>query len=237
MSEIPTELFFSYTDNGGFIYGFNLKSLQLLFKKSKMINPYNRQLFDLTTLKKMTYLIRMTQLLHPESMSEPRENVVIAPSAPPVSVQVAAAQHKINTMRALTVNVRMQELFMEIDLLGNYTNSTWFSDLTKIGYARLYHYLFELWSTQAQLSPQMKYNICPLSNPFLNSLPRVAVGFNALTIAELQVACLGVVENMVYTGIEPEYRKIGAMHALTALTLVSLPARESMRWLYESVHA
>ena len=231
MNEIPTESFFSYTDNGGFIYGFNLKSLQLLFKKSKMINPYNRQLFDLATLKKMTYLMRITQLLHPE----PHANIVVAPTVVEPSAHVTAARQKLIAIRALTVNVRIQELFMEIDLLGNYTNSDWFSSLSKLYYARLYHFIYELWTTQAQLSPQMKYNICPVSNPFANTLPNATVGFNALTIEELQIACLSIIENLVYTGVDIEYRKLGAMHALTALTMVSLPARESMRWLYESI--
>ena len=45
-----------------------------------------------------------------------------------------------------------------------------------------------------------------------------------------------ILENMVYSGINIEYRKIGTLHALSALTLVSVPARESMPWLYESVN-
>jgi hypothetical protein len=42
-------------------------------------------------------------------------------------------------------------------------------------------------------------------------------------------------ENMVYSGINNEIRQIGAFHVLTALTMVSIPARHSMPWLYESI--
>jgi hypothetical protein len=41
---------------------------------------------------------------------------------------------------------------------------------------------------------------------------------------------------MVYCGIDDEYRKIGTLHALTALTIVSNGARNSLPWLYESLY-
>jgi hypothetical protein len=40
---------------------------------------------------------------------------------------------------------------------------------------------------------------------------------------------------MVYSGIDDDHRKIGAFHALSGLTIVSLDARLAMPWLYESV--
>jgi hypothetical protein len=43
-------------------------------------------------------------------------------------------------------------------------------------------------------------------------------------------------ENMVYCGVDDEYRKIGALHVLTALTGVSIGARTSMPWLYEALY-
>ena len=42
-------------------------------------------------------------------------------------------------------------------------------------------------------------------------------------------------ENMVYSGVDEDHRKIGALHVLSALTVVSSGARETMPWLYESV--
>ena len=42
-------------------------------------------------------------------------------------------------------------------------------------------------------------------------------------------------ENMIYSGLNVEYRKIGALHSLTALTMVSIQARQIMPWLYESI--
>ena len=40
---------------------------------------------------------------------------------------------------------------------------------------------------------------------------------------------------MVYTGIEREYKELGALHVLSVLTVVNCEARENMPWLYESL--
>jgi hypothetical protein len=40
---------------------------------------------------------------------------------------------------------------------------------------------------------------------------------------------------MVYTGIDVEYQKLGALHVLSVLTIVSMDARRNMMWLYESL--
>ena len=42
-------------------------------------------------------------------------------------------------------------------------------------------------------------------------------------------------EHLVYCGIDNDHKKIGTLHALSALTLVSRDARLAMPWLYESV--
>jgi hypothetical protein len=43
--DVPTECFFSYRDERGFVYGFNLVSLIKMFATNdgKLINPYNRE--------------------------------------------------------------------------------------------------------------------------------------------------------------------------------------------------
>ena len=74
-----------------------------------------------------------------------------------------------------------------------------------------------------------------LGDPFLNVLNE-RVTYDNICINRLREACVTIIENMVHTGIDTEFRKIGALHVLTALTVVSLPARNSMIWLYESLY-
>ena len=42
-------------------------------------------------------------------------------------------------------------------------------------------------------------------------------------------------EDMVYTGVDIEFKTLGAIHALSVLTLVSHEARIALPWLYESL--
>jgi hypothetical protein len=129
------------------------------------------------------------------------------------------------------VETRILELFMEIDQLGNYTEREWFSTLTGNQYISLYRLLNNIWR---RLPLDIRSKICILGDPFLNILQR----FNSSdesSLERLQESCLIVCENMVFTGIDIEYRKIGALHVLSALTVVSVNARRAIPWLYESI--
>ena len=133
--------------------------------------------------------------------------------------------------RQQPIQTRIQELFMEIDQLGNYTNPIWFSSLTRQEYIRLYRLLYSIWS---RLSYDTRNKICITGNPFLNIFRDRIVVENIL-FDTIQEACLRVFENMVFSGIDIEFRKIGALHVLSALTVISNPARLAIPWLYESV--
>ena len=145
--------------------------------------------------------------------------------------ELRVAYDKITEIRRKPIYVRIQEIFMEIDQLGNYTNSEWFSGLQRQSYYRLYRILHDIWMYRGGLSQEIKLKICPLFDPFSNI-------FNHqpnITEDHLKISCLTVIENMVYSGVDDDHRKIGALHVLSALTVVSAGARETMPWLYESV--
>ncbi len=129
---------------------------------------------------------------------------------------------------------RVDRLFMEIDRLGNYTQSSWFTDLTHLQYARLYRALYDIWNYRGQLSQELKMQICPFHGPFEGIFP-VTVRHLDLSVDDLKSACLIVFENMIYSGISNEIRQIGIMHSLTALTIVSSSARYALPWLFESM--
>ena len=76
--------------------------------------------------------------------------------------------------------------------------------------------------------------ICPLWDPFvvMNSNPFDHTRFE---LEEIRMLCVSVIEDMIYTGVDTEYRMLGAFHVLSALTIVSMNARNSMMWLYESL--
>ena len=141
---------------------------------------------------------------------------------------------KMQEIRARPINQRIQDLFIEIDLLGNYTQSSWFTALEHRDYVRFFRTLLDVWNYRAQLTPEAKRNICQLHDPFLNV--RINT-YNYLEVPEIELitACVTVMENMIYTGVDAEYKQIGALLSLSVLTLVSIPARNNMFWLYESL--
>jgi hypothetical protein len=138
---------------------------------------------------------------------------------------------RLDSIRESNFETRLRELFMEIDSLGNYTQIHWFSSLTHFQYIRMYRLLYNIW---ARLSLDLRNRICILRDPFLNIFEN-RLNAEDISFERIQEACLRVFENMVFTGIDIEYRKIGALHVLSALTTVSLEARLAMPWLYDSV--
>jgi hypothetical protein len=127
---------------------------------------------------------------------------------------------------------------MEIDQLGNYTDVSWFMRLSKRDTFTFFHALQDIWEFRVQLSDTMKWRICPMGNPFVFQDPAfrmpIRTRFNELTEDRLRLYCLTSMEQLVYTALDVEDRKLGAMYVLMALTLVSVPARANLTWLYSS---
>lgn len=140
----------------------------------------------------------------------------------------------IRSIRAKPLPIRIRELFMEIDQLGNYSDATWLSNLNKRKCFNLYGYLFDIWRFRGQLPPSLKQRICPLGDPFLNVMP-TRMRIDEISEEQIRAGCTTVMENMVYSAVDVEDRKLGALLVLMALTTVSHSARTSLPWLYESL--
>jgi hypothetical protein len=154
-------------------------------------------------------------------------NTIYPPRANLSESQCRILNHLIE-VRQNTIDSRITQLFMEIDYLGNYTNSRWFRDLATNAVIRLFHFLQDFWENQRNLSATVKWQICSLTGtPFYNIF---IVNFNALSRDEIVEACVLIMENMVFTGCDEEARKLGAMQVLMNLANVSEDARQSLPW-------
>jgi len=265
LSEIPFEQFFSYKDEKGFIYGFDLFSLLSLMKKtSRITNPYNRESIPYDTFTNLIGLYRLVQIVFPEACvdqcivdvpatirrppppptetSNAIENQlvdVIAVYEPQLTVfntnipPEESVRSTLETIRTQTIDTRIRELFMEINLLGNYAESRWFTDLDRIRMARFYQNYYDWWHTRSRLPMDIKNSIYILGEPFEDI--RLVFMYPTTTTEEFREACVRSMENMIYGSVDIECRKLGALQLLGILTLVSLPARNAMPWLYESI--
>jgi len=258
IKEVPYEYFFSYKDNKDFVYGFDISSLIELIKKSnKVLNPYNREKFDDNIVKNIKKLYKFSFIIYPdfknnnESLTKPTNNqpiirpINLLPTNPSVNTFIAFSNNEqliriqnLLEQRNNTVSQRINNLFSEIDLLGNYTSSTWFTSLHPSSYARLFRNLHDIWYYRSRLSRETRLKICPLLSPFipLNNPLDHSNEQTYLNLGNIQALCVEVIENLVFMGIDDDHRKLGAFHALTALTVISTEARNAMPWLYESVN-
>ena len=150
---------------------------------------------------------------------------------------IRQTRQRMNEIRSKPINTRIQELFMEIDQLGNYTNVEWFTNLSIQEILLFYNQLHDLWRFRGRLSFQFKNRICPLGDPFVASpLPRQRQPLFDSQIEQLHGYCLNIMESLVFTASDVEDRRLGTLYVLIALTYVSIPARTALPWLYESMY-
>jgi hypothetical protein len=232
--EIDRRHFYSYADAKGFVYGFDVFSLMNLFKRERRIlNPYTREELD---SRDICSLFRKIHILHPDSCGGKCIHIPNDPSPkhnrprrePEVSRETQLA-NRMSALRNLPVTQRIEEVFMAIDRLGNYTQSHWFSGLSKREYARFYDSYYSWWN---RLPVATKREVCYKPNPFSDIRFRP---LDEVERYEYQQECLTLMEHMVYTGVNEESRRLGALHILSQLTRVSYLARTALPWLYESI--
>jgi hypothetical protein len=150
---------------------------------------------------------------------------------------IRQTRQRMSVIRSKPIPTRIQELFMEIDQLGNYTNVEWFTNLSIPELLLFYNQLHDLWRFRGRLSFQFKTRICPLGDPFVASpLPLPRQTLYDIQIEQLHGYCLNIMEALVFTASDVEDRRLGAMYILIALTYVSIPAHTALPWLYESMY-
>ena len=252
LTEIDNDYFYSYNDVNNFTYGFNITSLIEWFKRNNKTNPYNRDPLPPNIIKNIISLYNLSFILctdfskinlpyiieNPASGRRNRRslNIDYSPITRAITnMEDLARYNHIRSIRTNTIDNRISELFIEIDLLGNYTSREWFDDLNMQDYIRLYRRLYEIWYYRSELNRETQNNICPFYSPFDGIFTRPLL-HSEIRLEQIKTACLIVIENMVYSGINQDYRRIGTLHALSALTMVSFGARMSLPWLYESVN-
>jgi hypothetical protein len=251
--EIKNDYFYSFSDKQNIIYGFDITSLIEMFKRNNKLNPYTREPWSTSHINNIITLYNLCFILCEgfSKMNIPytkdktttinnrnrRHSMRLDynPITRPITREEDLIRYtNIANIRNHSIDNRINELFIEIDLLGNYTNREWFDNLELRDYIRLYRKLYEIWYYRGELSIEVQNNICPFYSPFDGIFTRPLL-HNEIQLQQIKTACLIVIENMVYSGITEDYRKIGTLHALSALTSVSNGARMGLPWLYESI--
>ena len=131
------------------------------------------------------------------------------------------------------LELRALQLFQNIDALGNYSNSQWFLSLNRGQIIKFVKELIDIWNYRAQLSYEIKRNICPpYGEPFRSFNFQYLHNENELVNVKKNV--LEIMEKFVNSGINNDSKSLGAYYVLGALTLVNAEAATSLPWLFQS---
>lgn len=242
LNEMDYKRFVSFEDDG-FVYGFDIGSLINCFKtKGYVENPYNRKRFQSERLNNLITLARLIHILYPgvlsvEEQMMPAFQATIMPRQRRMrrnqviyNESQTLILRKLETLQNMSIQQRITEIFIEIDSLGNYSQSSWFTGLNIRELLRFYRCIYDIWHYSQELNNETRNQICQFGNPFPTINQR-----SRLTFEIMQNICLNVIESMVFTGVDRDACTLGAFYVLTALTVVSYQARQSMPWLYESL--
>tara|TARA_Y100000591_G_scaffold149662_1_gene128569 strand:- start:119 stop:1303 length:1185 start_codon:yes stop_codon:yes gene_type:complete len=214
ISDIPYNQFISYIDRRNNIYGFNILSIYNIYLQNKKLeNPFTKDILDEKILTQILTYIRYSKLLKLDT------NINFQQLKP--------------IERSDRINLRIISIFHEINLLGNYSNSIWFNNLSKNSLILFLNELIDIWNYRANLLPTTKCEICPPNgNPFKNY---IIPNMYTLSYNEIKKRCVNILDILVNTGINQESRGLGAYYILACLTLVNNDAAEAMPWLYQAV--
>lgn len=242
IDEIHPIRMFIYTDSNGYTYAFDVFSLYSVYLKTgKIANPYTRELFDIIGMSNVVKLFNYINILYPYlcedspiTKTENKCQCVIIRGSSNVNLSIEdELRVRLHEIRQRPINQRIEEIFEEINNLGNYTSALWFNNLSTMQYIRLYNDLYRAWNFGLNISHEDKRKICQLHNPFYNTHNMFYYSNRNLARNDFyRSCCLSVFENWIYCGIDEEYRKLGALQVLTIFCGVSVDARRAMHFLY-----
>lgn len=249
VDEIPYRFYFTYVAAQPATqpqrYGFHIKSFMMLVYKNivdngsiSILNPYNREPIPETAVFDAFRFVRLYNILCGGDIfddgCENMRDIIYCSKMGAAEIQEMIMRQnitrKLENIRKKTLEQRVINLFMDIDLLGNYTSHSWFSNLTAHNAVVFWGALYDIWLYRAGILQETKKLICPIHDPFHKKIMR-----NPKSVEEVLEYCLYAMENMVYMSPDEEYRKLGAMYVLCALTTVSGDARRALPWLTDVV--
>jgi len=240
LKDIPYLQFFSYCDDdikkkNRVIYGFDILSLFMLLKdeygqqdEERLRNPYTREPFPDNVKDNLFKLIRVSRRLGDKIMTRVEES---KPSSPTTMTTTTGMTFNIRE----NIVLRTTNIFNDINDLGNYTLSSWFTNLGHPHLIRFIRELYDIWTYRANLNETIKREICPFTESLFRNVHINPQLLNTFPIENIRILALDIMEQLVKSGINRDSRYLGTNYVLCALTLVSAEAAEALPWLYQSV--
>ena len=215
LSTIDPKYIFSYRDSNGFIYGFDMRSINKLLTQSDK-NPYTGRKIEadiITNAKSYLHLLDIKG--YNLSSCKDEENDTFSNPK-------------------YTIKRRIIKVFQEMDNLDQYTNPSWFLDLNTSDLYKFYKEAEDIWNYRLNLSKEIKKQIVPPDGKVFSIEPKNIMKYYP-TKDKLRCLCLDVIEKLIYSADDRSDRVNGCIYVLLALVIVNPSAAQAMPAYYTMV--
>ena len=205
IDEISSKYFFSYKDNSGFIWFFDIRSFNKLIEM-KQDNPYTREPISVDVKLRSKELTDKLKLSEDDSLVNMKE---------------------IHKTKSQIIKQKTIDLFAEIEQNGYSCLVEWFLDLSISRLKSLYRNLEDIWNYRLQLSNEIKCRISPPGGLVFN------IPINDVMSNNNKVALEEIIINEVFkfnNAVSPEDKKLGYMYFIIGLGQVSKRCFQSHQW-------
>ena len=204
--EIDNKYYFSYKDEKGFIWFFDIRSFNKLIEL-KQPNPYTMNTIPKTVIKRAKILTKLLKLNQSDELIDHKQ---------------------IQLSRRQIVKQKTTDLFCDIDSAGYYCQPDWFLGLNLHLLKKLYRNLEDLWNYRLQITPEVKSRICPPNGlVFTTRISDINHYTNKDNLRDLLLNDILKFQN----AISFEDKKLGYMYFIIGLGAVSRPCCETHEWL------
>jgi hypothetical protein len=129
------------------------------------------------------------------------------------------------------VDMKINDIFYQINMLDNYTNPDWFKNLDLSQLIDLYVITEDIWNYRSNMSIESKKEI--VNNGIVFNEPIHIIKMMKSKI-KLQTIILNNYLRLITEGINRDEKKLGALLILTGLVEVSLDAKDSLPHLIQN---
>lgn len=209
---IPIEYYFQYKDIDGFIYAFDIRTLEMIKNTINPINPYNQKPFPNNEL----FLKKLNSKI--DNIKKKNKNLSF--DSPKLTEEQKYQQFLLR-------------VFQKFDMTGQYTDINWFDDLSIEQLKKLYQNANDMFSYRAQLPIEILKKIIKNGKIFTQILNEVSY-FKHKHKRILQIEILKEMERIIDEAEDKEYKILGVNLILTVLVEINYQAAIALPHLVQS---
>ena len=205
-NEIEDKYYFSYEDEKGFIWFFDIRSFNKLIEMQQP-NPYTMIGIPETIIQianKLTTLLNLTQ-----------------------SDELVDQKQQLITRKQM-IKQKTIDLFSDIDNSGYYCQPIWFLCLNLQLLKKLYRNLEDLWNYRLQITNEVKSRICPPNGLVFTT--RVSDVNNITSREDIRDLILNDIIKF-QNAVSLEDKKLGYIYFIIGLGSISKECWETHNWL------